>query len=150
MSTNLLTGAVMGYLGALMEEMGAEKYDEFAGPLWGEAGKVAKQLADKYGLAIQSPEDICNVLTALGAASMGPEFPWEVIESSDTKAVCRTNKCGWNERAKEQGINSDFCTVAHQKWGEGAIEALGGGFVHSLTKNMQRGDEYCEYVIEKR
>lgn len=150
LATNGLTGAVVGYLNALTEAIGSEKYDEFAGVLWGEAGKQAKQLADDFSLPVEGPEDICEVLKTLSVASMGPEFAWEVTESTDTKCVCKTNKCAWHERAKEQGVEQDFCSVAHQKWGEGALKALGDKFTHRVTKNMQRGDEYCEYVIEKK
>lgn len=149
-ATNGLTGAVMGYVGALTEAIGVEKYDEFAGVLWGEAGKQAKQLAEDLSLPAASPEDISTIMQVMSVSSMGPEFAWEVTESSDTKCICKTTKCPWHERAKEQGIEHDFCTVAHQKWGEGAVGSLGGEFTHSITKNMQCGDEYCEYVIERK
>jgi hypothetical protein len=64
--------------------------------------------------------------------------------------VGRTNKCPWHERGKELGFKEDFCNSGHQAWGDGAVQSLNPNFNFTLTKNMQRGDSHCEYVIERK
>ena len=81
---------------------------------------------------------------------MGPEFEFETVEATDNKCVGKTAKCAWHERWKELGFKEDICSSGHQAWGEGAVESLNPNFSFSLTKNMQRGDSYCEWAIERK
>lgn len=150
MSTKALTGAIMGYNGAIIEGMGIDAYNDFAGVLWGEAGKQSKQIAYDLNLPANSPADINLILETMALALMGPEFDWEVSEESDTKCVGTAKKCPWHERAKEQGLKADFCGVPHQKWGENAVAQLSDEYTFKMTKSLQLGDDCCEYVIEKK
>ena len=50
---------------------GQEKFEEFNGALWFEAGKGAKEFADAFGLATEGAEDIEAVTHLLAKASMG-------------------------------------------------------------------------------
>ena len=118
--------------------------------MWSQAGKRAKRLADTIGLATEKPRDIAEVTELLAMTSMGPEFDFEIVEATEDRCVGRANKCPWHERWKEFGFKEDFCNSGHQGWGDGAVESLNPNFTFSLTKNMQRGDPYCEYVIERK
>jgi hypothetical protein len=145
-----LTGATAAFSKALKDAVGEEKHNEFAKVLWGEAGKGAKEFAASFGLPTTTAGEIEEVTSQLATASMGPEFAFQVVESSDDRCVGRATQCPWRERAKEVGIDWDYCTAGHQSWGDGCVEALNADFHFSLTKNMQRGDPFCEWTIERK
>ena len=147
-ATTGLTGAYTAIAHALKDAVGENKYNEFNGPLWYEAGKGAKELADSLGLKAETPEDIAAIFELATVASMGPEMEWEIVESSEDRCVTRQAKCAWHERAKELGIGFDFCSSGHQSWCEGACNSLNPNITATLTKLMPRGDAYCETYIE--
>jgi hypothetical protein len=149
-ATKGLTGAIVAFSVALKDAIGEEKYNEFAKELWHEAVKGTKDFADTFGIPVVSSGDINEVMRILALASMGPEFEFQVVESSDDRCVGRTTKCAWHERAKELGVEWDYCTAGHTSWGNGCVESLNPDFTFSLTKNMQRGDPCCEWVIERK
>lgn len=149
-ATKGLTGACTVMSNALKEALSPEKFDEFQLGLWSEAGKGAKELANALGLAVENPRDINEVLILLAMTSMGPEFKFEVVEASEDRCVVRTTKCAWHERWKELGLKDDFCGSGHQGWGDGAVGSLNPNFTFSLTKNMVRGDQFCEWIIEHK
>jgi L-2-amino-thiazoline-4-carboxylic acid hydrolase len=80
----------------------------------------------------------------------GPEFKFEVVESTKDRCVGRTTQCPWHKRWKEQGVDFDTCGAGHQAWGAGATESLNPNFTFRLTKNMVRGDSHCEWVVERK
>ncbi len=149
-ATQGLTGAYTAIANALKDAVGENKYNEFNGPLWYEAGKGVKDLADSLGIKAETPEDIATIFELATVASMGPEFKWEIVESSEDKCVTKNVKCPWYERFKEQSISFDFCGSGHQSWIEGVCDSLNPNFTATLTKSMPRGDAYCENVIERR
>jgi hypothetical protein len=149
-ATKGLTGACAVMTNALQNTLSPEKFDEFQVGLWTEAGKGAKELANSLGLTIENARDIDGVLALLAVTSMGPEFKFEVVEATEDRCVGRTTKCAWHERWKELGLKDDFCSSGHQGWGDGAVESLNPNFTFSLTKNMVRGDQFCEWIIERK
>jgi hypothetical protein len=149
-ATKGLTGACMAMMNTIKSALSPEKFEEFQVGLWSEAGKGAKELADSLGLSIESPKDIDAVMALLGMTSMGPEFKFEVVEATEDRCVGKTTKCAWHERWKELGLKDDICSSGHQGWGDGAVESLNPDFTFSLTKNMIRGDQFCEWVIERK
>jgi hypothetical protein len=137
-------------MNALQGALSQDEFIQFQMGLWSQVGKGSKELADTLGLKAESPKDIDEIMQLAGMASMGPEFKFETLEASEDRAVGRTTQCPWHERRRELGIKEDFCTVGHQAWGEGAMESLNPNFTFSLTKNMVRGDPYCEWVVERK
>lgn len=150
MATKGLTGAYIAISGALERAVGREKFEEFNGSLWFEAGKGAKSFAEGIGLATGTAGDVEEATHLLAQASMGPEFVFEIVESAADRCVGRTTECPWHKRWKEQGLEMDTCGVGHQRWGDGAVESLNPDFTFKLTKNMLRGDAYCEWVVERK
>ena len=82
-----LTGAYIAIFNALNQAAGQSKFEEFNGPLWYEAGKGAKEFTDTLGLAAENAGDIEGVTHLLAQASMGPEFVFEVVESTKDRCV---------------------------------------------------------------
>ena len=150
MATKGLTGAFTAISNAFAKAVGQQKFEEFNGALWREAGKEAKPFADSLGLATKSAADIEEATHLLAQAMMGPEFVFEVVEATNDRCVGRTTQCPWHKRWKEQGLGVDICTVGHQKWGDAAVESLNPNFTFKLNKNMVRGDAHCEWVVERK
>ena len=150
MATKGLTGAFTAVANAFKDAVGEEKFNEFNSGLWYAGGKGAKEFANTLGLTVESPRDIDEVMKLVAMSGMGPEYEFEVVEATEDRCVGRTSKCPWHERWKELGLKEDICTSGHQGWGDGATESLSPNFTYKLTKNMVRGDQYCEWVIERK
>ena len=148
MATKGLTAAYSAISNALKQAVGQKGFEEFNGPFWYEAGKGAKPFADSLGLPSETAPEIEEATHLLAQASMGPEFVFEVVESTNDRCVGRTTQCPWHKRWKEQGLDVDTCGAGHQNWGEGAVESLNPNFTFKLTKNMVRGNAHCEGVVE--
>ena len=101
-------------------------------------------------MATETAGDVERAMHLLEKASMGPEFVFEVVESTKDRCVGKTTQCPWHKRWKEQGVDFNTCGVGHQKWGEGAAERLNPNFTFKLTKNMVLGDPYCQWVVERK
>ena len=86
----------------------------------------------------------------LALTSMGPEFHFKFIESTEDKCVGGTTACPWHERWKELGLDFDFCSIGHQGWGDRCVESLNQNFTFNITKSMVRGNQYCEWIIERK
>ena len=149
-ATKGLTGAFIAISNALKQAVGQEKFNEFNGPLWHQAGKGAKEFADRFGLPTQNAGDIEAVIHLLAKASMGPEFQFQIVESTSDRCVGKTTECPWHKRWKEQGLDMDTCGAGHQAWGAGAAESMNSNFTFKLTKNMLHGDSHCEWVVERK
>lgn len=150
MATKGLTGAYIAISNALKQAVGQKKFDEFNGPLWHEAGRGARQFAESFELPTETAGDIEMATHLLAKASMGPEFVFEIVETTKDRCVGKTSQCPWHKRWKEQGLQMDTCGAGHQSWGDGAVESLNPNFTFKLTKNMLHGDPYCEWVIERK
>ncbi|MEZ5355643.1 MAG: L-2-amino-thiazoline-4-carboxylic acid hydrolase [Bryobacteraceae bacterium] len=149
-ATKGMTGAYIAISSALQQAVGQEKFEVFNGALWFGAGKGAKEFADTLGLPTETAGDVEGATHLLATASMGPEFEFEIVESSADRCVGKTTQCPWHKRWKEQGLEMDTCGVGHQRWGDGAVESLNPDFTFKLTKNMLHGDPHCEWVIERK
>jgi hypothetical protein len=149
-ATRGLTGSTAGGYAALKDAGGEEKYNEFLRGFWYQAGLGAKQFADSLGLTVENPKDMADAIELLTLTSMGPEFEWEAVETTEDRCVQKATKCPWHERWKELGLDFDYCGSGHQAWCDGVCESLNPNFALSLTKSMLRGDSHCEHVIERK
>ncbi len=149
-ATKGLTGAYSAISDALRRAVGQKGFEEFNAGLWYEAGKGARGFADSLGLTAENAGDVEGITHLLAKASMGPEFEFKVVESTEDRCVVRTTECPWHKRWKELGLDFDTCSAGHQRWGDGAVESLNPDFTFKLTKNMVRGDSHCEWVVERK
>jgi len=149
-ATKGLTGAYIAISSALKQAVGQAKFEEFNGALWREAGKGTKEFADRFGLPTEEAGDVEAAMHLFATAAMGPEFQFQIVETTKDRCVGRTTECPWHKRWKEQGLSMDTCGAGHQAWGDGAAEALNPNFGFKLTKNMLHGDSHCEWVVERK
>ena len=61
LATKGLTGAYIAISNALKQAVGQNKFEEFNGSLWYQAGKGAKGFADTVGLPTENAEDVEGV-----------------------------------------------------------------------------------------
>ena len=149
-ATKALTGAYIAISNALQKAVGQDKFEEFNGSLWYDAGKGTKGFADEVGLPAETPADVEGAMHLFAKVAMGPEFQFEIVENTKDRCVGRTTQCPWHRRWKEQGLTINTCGVGHQRWGDGAAEVLNPDFTFKLTKNMLLGDPCCEWVVERK
>lgn len=149
-TSKALTGTIVVYGEALRSAIGNEKYIEFLKNLWGKAGENAKQFSESIGVSVENAQGIAEASKIFASISMGPELEYEDLEVGEDKYVGRTTKCPWHERHKEQGVSEIKCNSGHQSWGECVTGNLNPKFSFNLTKSIPAGDEYCEYVIERK
>jgi len=86
-ATKGMTGAYIAISNAFKQAVGQKKFEEFNGSLWYEAGKGAKEFADSVGLKAETAGDVEGAMHLLAQASMGPEFKFEVVESTNDRCV---------------------------------------------------------------
>ena len=130
-----LTGAYIAISNALKEALGQKKFEEFNGSLWYGGRKGSEGICcHTLGLAAEDAGDVEGVTHLLAQASMGPEFVFEVVESTKDRCVGKTTQCPWHKRWKEQGVDFDTCGVGHQRWGDGAVESLNPNFTFRLPR----------------
>ena len=149
-ATKGLTGAYIAISNAFKQAVGQQKFEEFNGGLWYQAGTGAKGFADSLGLPTATAGDVEAVMHLMAQASMGPEFVFNIVESTKDRCVGTTTECPWHKRWKEQGLDMDTCGAGHQNWGAGAAASLNPDYTFTLTKNMVRGDSHCEWVVERK
>lgn len=149
-ATKGMTGAYVAISNALKQAVGQAKFEEFNGALWHQAGKGTKEFADSFGLSTENAGDVEAAMHLFAKAAMGPEFQFQIVETTKDRCVGKTTECPWHKRWKEQGLDMDACGAGHQAWGEGATEALNPDFTFKLTKNMLHGDSHCEWVVERK
>jgi hypothetical protein len=127
-----------------------EVLEAFNVPLWYQAGKGAKDFAGSVGMPAQNAPEIEEVTHLMAKVVMGLEFASQIVESTNDRCVGRANECPWHKMAKGRGLDFDPCGAGHQNWGDGAVESLNPDFSFKLVKNMNCGDEYCEWVVERK
>jgi hypothetical protein len=149
-ATQGLTAAFTAISNALKQAAGKKGFDDFNGPLWYQAGKGAKDFAANLGLKVDGADDIENITHLMALTAMGPEFVFNIVESSKDRCVGTTTQCPWHKRSQEQGLDFDSCGVGHQNWGSGAVESLNPNFTFKLQKNMNAGDSHCQWVVERK
>lgn len=150
LATEALTGAYIATAKALKESVGQQGFDEFARALWSEAGKGIKAFASSAGLPTGTPEEIETACQVMAKASMGPEFAFQIVEATADRCVARATGCPWHKRSQEQGVDFDSCGAGHQSWGEAVVASVNPSFEFKLSKNMNCGDSYCEWTIERK
>jgi len=143
-ATQGLTGAYVATIKAMLDAVGRDKYNEMMIQIWTEAGKSSKQIADALGMAGDDAQSAVKAGVIVCIASMGPEFEYEITESTAEKAVFRFHECQWHNRMKELGISDDICTAACPAYWNGLSKSFNPKLNASLNKAMPLGDPYCE------
>ena len=145
-----LSGAMNAYGLALRQAVGEEKYLEFEQALFKEAGRSAKPIIDRFGLAAGTVKDFAETISCIGTICFGPGYQSRVVETGETRCVGRTKMCPIRDRQVEAGITNDAsCAKKHKKYVEGVLEALGLDFTFEVANYMAQGGSYCEWAISK-
>jgi hypothetical protein len=147
-ATQGLTGAYIATVKAMLDAVDREKYTEIMVPIWTEAGKSSKQIADALGLTAHDAKTAAQTGRLVCIASMGPEFVYEATEETAEKAVFRYHECQWWNRMKELGITDDICSAACPAYWDSSAKSFNPKLTASLAKAKPWGDPFCEHVFQ--
>ena len=80
----------------------------------------------------------------------GPEMEGEVVEATPVRVVSRVTRCVWMERYKEYEVDLTLrpCISGCPAWCEEGLKAVNPMITIKSTKQLPRGDPYCEFVSE--
>ncbi|WP_287587800.1 hypothetical protein [Candidatus Borrarchaeum sp.] len=150
-ATKTYTGSVAGYDIFVGQAMGKEKWIELHDNLWGEGGKMTyPQIKEAFNIEVKDAPSAGTLVGLVALLGQGPEYEWEITESTPERQVLRITKCPWFNRYTEFGLKPEdmICAGGHIAFvGEG-IKAVNPKIKHTLTKAMPWGDSYCEGVFE--
>ena len=147
-ATKALTGATHQESQALINALGQEKYDEVITEIWGEQGKVCKEIVESLGLKVDSPKSAAEASEAVVTLLMGPEFKLEVAEDTPDRVVCKCTECPWWNRQQEMNLKGNLCTKADPAFFDALAKSLNPKLNVTLTKAMPKGDSFCEWIYE--
>ena len=126
------------------------KYDAIELPIWVEGGKEVKKIAQALGLPKENAKDISDTYGIISKIIFGPELNSKMIERKADRAISRGTGCPFLNRAVEMGMNPALLINACQAYNRSAIENLNQKYTIKSTKQMCKGDLYCENIIEPK
>ncbi len=124
------------------------KYDAIELPIWVEGGKDVKKVAHALGLNTENAKDISDTYGIISKIIFGPELKTSVSQEKADRTVSRGTECPFLNRAIEMGMNPALLINACQAYNRSAIENLNQKYTIKSTKQMCKGDPYCENIIE--
>lgn len=147
-ATKGLTSAYVATVKGMLDVVGREKYNEIMVQIWTGAGKSSKQIAETLGLSSHDASSAVETARLVSIASMGPEFAFEVTETTAEKATFRYHECQWWNRMKELRISDDLCSAACPAYWNASVKSFNPKLTASLAKAKPWGDPFCEQVCE--
>ncbi len=94
--------------------------------------------------------EIEEVFGVVSRIIFGPNFDWEISDSTDERLVMKITGCPLLKEAKGKGREPEELSKACQACCRSAVENLNPKYTQRYTKSMCSGDLYCENVIALR
>ena len=147
---------IWGRIGAVSTIMAGELlgWDEFVSSMSDKQGpllkKVARDKAEDAGITGDSPKDAARLHEALIAGQGYAGY--EISEENDNRLCGSCGNCPIIEWGVEGGMAKGTKSV--MQWCSAArtyeAQALSPDLTHTYTKCLGKGDDVCQWVIEKR
>jgi hypothetical protein len=139
--------------GIISPVLGAEKWQELTKKAWGEEGgrNFFPWVKEVFNISVEDAIGAAKLVIVVGALFCGPEIEYEIVEEAPERVVIRYDaKCPWWNRWKEQEVAHEVfpCYPIHEAFFEGGLKVINPKLTNKITKAMERGDPYCEDVIE--
>jgi hypothetical protein len=137
--------------GIISPIMGFEKLEEVNNKIWEEGGRrFISRVKEAFNIPVKDAVGAVKLYIVACFLLAGPEGEFELLEATSERAVVRWTQCGWWERYKEFEIDPglSICKAAHPIWGDVGLKAINPKFTFKHTKQLPRGDSYCEAIIE--
>ena len=150
-STQVLTGSLIGLHPIIGEMLGTKKWREITEMSSSEGGKMfLPMVKEMFSIPVEDAVGAANLATVAGTVMMGPEFTTEIVEANPERATLKITKCPFWERYKEQEVKPEFrvCDASHEAMCKAGFSAVNPKIACKLMKAMPRGDSYCEAVYE--
>lgn len=137
--------------GVFAPVMGAEKWQEIHEKIFGDGGEnLCLWVKETFNIPVEEINGAINVIEVASRLQQGPEQEWEYAEKTPERAICRTTRCTWMERYKDYEVDYTLipCVRGCPAWFERAFKAINPKLNYKATKQMPRGDPYCEHIYE--
>ena len=116
-----------------------------------EGGRQFNLMVQKMlNMPVEDAIGAANLAIVAGALLMGPGLDEEIIEKSRERAVIRITKCPLWEGYEEFEVEPEVRVGddGHHAMFEAGLKAVNPKLTHRITKALEKGDPYCEVVIE--
>jgi len=137
--------------GIIAPVLGKEKWIEINQMMIREGGRTFYPwLQETFDIPVEDAVGAAKLYIVAAILFTGPEFKFEIIEATRERAVIRITKCPlWDgyeelEVIPEVRVGDD----GHQSWVEVGFKAVNPKLTHKFTKAREKGDPYCEAIIE--
>jgi hypothetical protein len=138
--------------GVIAPIMGAEKWQEIADKVCGSEGgrTLLPMIKEMFNLSVDDAIGGANLAIISAILQPGPEWIYELVETTRKRVLLRYIKCPWWEIFKENEINPELtsCLPVHRAFMEEGFKIVNPELSYNLTKAMPRGDPFCKAVIE--
>ncbi len=131
--------------------MGKKKLEDILTRLWGAGGEQFYPIVkDSFNIPVDDAAGAVKLANTAGRVGLGPEYEFETVEETSTRAIRRVTKCPIRERFKQYEIKPEFsvCAVPCGAFAGRGIKAVNPNIDFKLTKAPEWGDSYCEFVYE--
>ncbi len=137
--------------GIIAPVLGREKWIEINQMMIREGGRTFYPMVkEMFNIPVEDAVGATKLYIVAALLFTGPEFQFEIIEATRERAVIKITKCPlWDgyeelEVIPEVRVGDD----GHQSWVEVGFKAVNPKLTHKFTKAREKGDPYCEAVIE--
>jgi hypothetical protein len=137
--------------GIIAPVLGREKWIEINQMMIREGGRrFYPMVKEMFNIPVDDAVGAAKLYIVAAILFTGPEFQFEIIEATRERAVIRITKCPlWDEYEEfevipEVRVGDD----GHQSWVEVGFNTVNHKLTHRFTKAREKGDTYCEAVIE--
>jgi hypothetical protein len=131
---------------------GWDKEVEIKDKIWAEGGrKMFPFVKDTFNIQVEDAISAAKLGTVAATLVQGPECTTEIVEATPEKTAFRITKCAWWERwFKEFGVDPGLipCPSSCQAYFREGFKAINPKLTVEMMMAMQKGDLYCEYVVE--
>ena len=137
--------------GIIAPVLGKEKWIEINSNFAVEGGRQLCSMVQKmFNMPVEDAIGAAKLYIVAAILFTGPEYAAEIVEATPERAVLRYTKCPVWDGYEECEVDPEVRVGddAHQAmWNEG-LKAVNPKLTHKLTKALEKGDPYCEVVIE--
>ena len=137
--------------GIIAPVLGKEKWIEINENFMREGGRQLCLMVQKmFNIPVENAKGAVKLYMVAGILFTGPEYPAEIVESTPERAVLRYTRCPVWEGYEEFEVDPEVRVGddAHQAMWHEALKAVNPKLTHRIIKALEKGDTYCEAVIE--
>jgi hypothetical protein len=130
---------------------GAEMWHDIAVKIFGDGGRqLCSMFKEMFNIPVEDCIEANKLLDVAAMLQQGPENEGYYVEKTPDRVVWRKTKCTWMERYKEYEVDPTLrpCISGCPAWCEEGLKVVNPKLTIKSTKQLPRGDSYCEFITE--